>query len=173
MVFEMLQSKIAVTIVAVILIGTVIGLEEWFRSDFEGRMMDQYAGMFQETVNNVITANGDMVHTRIVFDRDMEGVYISPTVGQKTYTIQITQNTVVFKSGVHTVAKDFFGTVHTWNYYSVFGSRPFSRDLMDDMDNANHEITVDTGRSNTIGIMKIKVSDGGEDRCEVFVYLMD
>jgi hypothetical protein len=110
---DLITSKLAMMIAAVIILSTVLGVYAIQREQGRDLELMNIAGTICRAVDEMNTIQGDTIFN-MTFDRGAQGRFIEPLVNGKNYNILITRYEVVISQDNKRCQEDFMAPVHLW-----------------------------------------------------------
>jgi hypothetical protein len=161
---DLITSKLAMMIAAVIILTTVLGVYAVQREQGKDIELMNIAETLCDAVDDLNGIQGETV-LNITFDRRTQGRFLEPLVDGKNYEIKITQYEVVISQEGRRYEQDFMAPVHLWKP----DSNSFTNSEIEDTDHEHKELSFTSGTDFTLERMRVVV--GEELGFFTFVYL--
>jgi len=110
---DLVTSKLAMMVAAVIILTTVLGVYAVHREHGRDLELMNIAETICGAVDDMNAIQGDTI-LNITFDREREGRFIEPYIGGKGYDITITDHEVIVSQDDRHFELDFMAPVHLW-----------------------------------------------------------
>ncbi len=169
---QWLQSKMVLLIAAMILIASVTAvfyhqIREMEEEELEGRVE-----ILTEVIEQISENEMGEGRQRVTFDRENEGLYLSPTVGDESYQIVIYQEYLMIKTEQRTERGRFRSRINPWNPEKLDSTRNISEVQQESNSSESTHLEIDPSRSD-LQIVKLELYDGEEVGSHIFVYEVD
>ena len=162
---ELLTSKIAMMIAAVIILTSVLGIFSMQREDAKELELRNVADEILGVINNMNTITGETKET-ITFKEGEDGIFVKPNVDGKTYEITITRFEVIIRQDGKTFLRNFVEDIHVWFPEKI----AYTSTELQDLDKEHWILKLASGED--FVILRKMVEIGGEKGYMTFVYLL-
>jgi hypothetical protein len=112
-VLELLTSKIAMMVAAIVILTSVLGIFSMQREDTKELELRNITDKITVTINNMNTIMGETKEI-ITFKEGEDGIFLKPKVDGKTYEITITRYEVIVRQDAKTFLRNFIEDIHLW-----------------------------------------------------------
>lgn len=160
---DVITSKIAMMIAAIIILVTVIGIYQLQNEHGRELELRNIARQISDRIDYFNGLQGDM-KTNITFDKNKEGIYIKPTVKGEDYKITVAQNIVILEQEGLRVSKGFIQHVHHWKPEE----ETYNHSEIEENDSESSSINLVSGEDFIIERKLLLIDDLGDYR--TFVY---
>jgi hypothetical protein len=162
---DVITSKIAMMIAAMIILATVIGIYQLQNEQGRELELRNIARQISDRIDYFNGLQGNM-KTNITFDKNEEGIYIKPTVKGEDYDIMIAQNIVIIEQEGFRVSHGFIQHVHHWKPEG----ETYNRSEIEEKDTESSSINLVSGEDFVIERKLAIIDDLGDYR--TFVYII-
>jgi hypothetical protein len=164
-VLDLLTSKIAMMVAAIIILTTVLGIFTMQREDAKGLELKNIAEKISNSINSINSINGETQES-LTFQKEEEGIFLEPEIDGKGYDIILTQNKVLIRQNDHVFIENFVTPIHVWDpEKTAYNSTQI---LNKDKENTRLEFT----SGEDFVILRKMVELDGEKGYMTFVYLL-
>ncbi len=162
---DFVMSKMAMIVAALFLILAAFSLHEIQTNALEEEELQNMADVIAKTINDMNALNGNS-NVNLTFNRDDNGIYIKPIIGNEAYTITITRNLIFLSQKGRTITSNFVSAIHVWQ--PVKGH--YNTSQFANLDNANREVKTNSG-DDVVVIERKQIEVSGILAYHTFVYL--
>lgn len=163
---ELVTSKIAMMMAAIIILVSVLGIYAIQRNQAIELELKSIADKIAGTIENLNALHGE-TKVIVAFDEGDEDVHVKPYVDGKNYEIMITCNKVFITQDDRHYTSDITGSIHLW----VPLSNTYNQTQIQYLDDENRKLEFKSGQDFEIERKLIEI--GGEDKYMTFVYLRE
>ena len=153
---DLITSKLAMMVAAVIILTTVLGVYAVQREQGKDLELMNIVETICGAVDDMNGVQGDTI-LNITFDRGSEGRFLKPLVNGKNYDILITSYEVVISQEDRHYEEDFMAPVHLWQPQS----NSFTSSEIEDAGMEQGELSFGSGTDFTIERMRVVVDEEG------------
>lgn len=161
---DLLTSKIAMMVAAVVILTSVLGIFSMQMEDAKELELRNVADRISGTMDNMNTVKGETKEA-ITFEEGEDGVYIKPKVDGKTYEITLTRYEVIVRQEGKTFLRNFIEDIHLW----IPEKFAYDSKELQNIDENNWKLNFTSGDGFTIHRKLIEID--GEKSYMTFVYL--
>jgi hypothetical protein len=112
-VLDLLTSKLAMMIAALIILTSVLGIYAYQREQAKDLELRNIADTISGAIDDFNALLGES-KVNVTFDRDGQGIYIQPKVDGKSYDILITKYKVIISQESRRFYSNYAGSIHLW-----------------------------------------------------------
>jgi len=163
---ELVTSKIAMMMAAIIILASVLGIYAIQRNQAIELELKNIADKISGTIKNLNDLQGE-TKVIVAFDEGDGDVYVKPYIDGKRYEIMITSNKVFITQDDRHYISDFTGLIHLW----VPLSNTYNQTQIQYLDDENRKLEFESGQDFEIERKFVEI--GGEDKYMTFVYLRE
>lgn len=165
---QWLQSKIVMLVVGVILISSIVGVFQYRLDQMEEEERYNRCRKISQVVGEMYNSDVDEMRQRLTFDEDSKGVYLSPTIRDKGYVIEIWIDLVRVKNEGGVSSKRLQESVHLWSPRQRNDTDVLKERERQWRDRKEPYLELEAG-SNDLEMTMLRLHDGSRTRLHLFV----
>lgn len=111
--FDLLTSKLAMMIAAIVILTSVLGIYAYQREQAKDLELRNIADRISGAIDEYNTLLGES-KVNVTFEREEDGIYVQPKVNGENYDILITKYKVIISQEARRFYSNFAGSIHLW-----------------------------------------------------------
>ena len=165
---QWLQSKIVMIVVGMILISYIIGVFHYRLDSMEEEERLNRCKKISQVITDMYNSDVDEMQQRITFDEYSKGVYLSPTIQDESYTIEIWTNLVRVRNQGGTSSRSLRKRVHLWSPNEMNNTGSLREEERVWRDRGEPYLELGAGSSD-IKLTMLMLDDGTDTRPHIFI----